>query len=340
MRQTETPEGRSVRLLRVGEQVRHALSDMLMRGDVHDETLASHMVSVTEVRMSPDLRHATVFVIPLLGSNSQAVLKALRTNTAFLQSEVARRVNTKYAAKLKFLLDESFDEGSHIDKLLRAPKVAPRSRRRRGSVNLGDAMAAGDVRLEPLAEAHRAALKAACAEDREIWPIYSTSYGPDHFDANFDLMLARPDWRTFALFRGGALAGMSSFMGIDTDRMVLEIGSTYYVPAMRGTGFNRVVKDLMLAPRLRLRLPPGRVPGRRPQRAQPGGARQDRRGARGRAARRPDHLDRPCPRHRSVLDPGGRVGRRGVKQGLSLFGDCPLFGARPGLAARRGPRRR
>ncbi len=121
----ETPEGRSVRLLRVGEQVRHALSAILMRGDVHDETLASHMVSVTEVRMSPDLRHATVFVIPLLGSNAEAVLKALRTNTAFLQSEAARRVNTKYAAKLKFLLDESFDEGSHIDQLLRSPKVAP-----------------------------------------------------------------------------------------------------------------------------------------------------------------------------------------------------------------------
>ena len=124
-RHTETTEGRSVRLLRVGEQVRHALSDVLMRGDVHDETLASHLVSITEVRMSPDLRHATAFVIPLLGANAEAVLKALRTNTAFLQSEVARRVNSKYAAKLKFLLDESFDEGSHIDALLRSPKVAP-----------------------------------------------------------------------------------------------------------------------------------------------------------------------------------------------------------------------
>ena len=124
-RQNETQEGRSVRLLRVGEQVRHALSDILMRGDVHDETLASHLVSITEVRMSPDLRHATAFVIPLLGANAEAVLKALRTNTAYLQSEVARRVNTKYAAKLKFLLDESFDEGSHIDALLRSPKVAP-----------------------------------------------------------------------------------------------------------------------------------------------------------------------------------------------------------------------
>ena len=124
-RHNETSEGRSVRLLRVGEQVRHALSEVLMRGDVHDETLASHLVSVTEVRMSPDLRHATAFVIPLLGANAEAVLKALRTNTAFLQSEVARRVNTKYAAKLKFLLDESFDEGGHIDALLRSPKVAP-----------------------------------------------------------------------------------------------------------------------------------------------------------------------------------------------------------------------
>lgn len=121
---TETPEGRSVRLLRVGEQVRHALSDILMRGEVHDETLASHLVSVTEARMSPDLRHATIFIIPLLGANAEGVLKALRTHTAYLQSEVARRVNTKYAAKLKFLLDESFDEGSHIDQLLRDPKVA------------------------------------------------------------------------------------------------------------------------------------------------------------------------------------------------------------------------
>ncbi len=124
MKRNESPEGRSVRLLRVGEQVRHALSDILMRGDVHDDVLASHSVSVTEVRMSPDLRHATVFVKPLLGADEAEVLKALRTNTAFLQRSVATRVNTKYAAKLKFLADESFDEGSHIDRLLRDPKVA------------------------------------------------------------------------------------------------------------------------------------------------------------------------------------------------------------------------
>ena len=124
MRRVETPEGRSVRLLRVGEQVRHIMSGLLARGDVHDETLQSHLVSVTEVRMSPDLRHATVFVKPLLGQDEEAVLKALRTNTAFLQREVARRVRLKYAAKLKFVADESFDEGTHIEQLLRDPKVA------------------------------------------------------------------------------------------------------------------------------------------------------------------------------------------------------------------------
>jgi ribosome-binding factor A len=124
MPQNTTPETRSVRLLRVGEQVRHVLSDILARGDVHDELLAKHPVSVTEVRMSPDLRHATVFVKPLLGANEEAVIKALRTNTAYLQREVAARVRQKYAAKLKFLADQSFDEGSHIEQLLRAPRVA------------------------------------------------------------------------------------------------------------------------------------------------------------------------------------------------------------------------
>ncbi len=100
------------------------LSELLARGEVHDETLQSHLVSVTEVRMSPDLRHATVFVKPLLGQDEEVVLKALRTNTAFLQREVAQRVRTKYAAKLKFLADESFDEGTHIDRILRSDHVA------------------------------------------------------------------------------------------------------------------------------------------------------------------------------------------------------------------------
>ena len=124
MRHNDNNPDKSVRTLRVGEQVRHVLAEILQRGDVHDDTLVSHLVSVTEVRMSPDLRNATVFVKPLLGRDEEVVLKALRTNTAFLQREVARRINLKYAAKLKFIADESFDEGSHIDSLLRAPGVA------------------------------------------------------------------------------------------------------------------------------------------------------------------------------------------------------------------------
>ena len=123
-KQPATPETRSVRLLKVGEQVRHVISELLMRQEVHDDVLTAHSVSVTEVRMSPDLRHATVFVKPLLGKDEEAVIKALRTNTAYLQREVAHRVRMKYAAKLKFLPDESFDEASHIEKLLRDPKVA------------------------------------------------------------------------------------------------------------------------------------------------------------------------------------------------------------------------
>ena len=120
----KTEETQSVRLLRVGERVRHVLSEILARGDVHDEVLASHMVSVTEVRMSPDLKHATVFVKPLLGSNEDEVLTALKKNVRYLRGEVSKRVNTKYAAALKFLLDESFDQGGKIDTLLRNPKVA------------------------------------------------------------------------------------------------------------------------------------------------------------------------------------------------------------------------
>jgi len=119
-----TPETRSVRLLRVGEQVRHILSELLMRQQVHDDVLSAHSVAVTEVRMSPDLRHATVFVRPLLGNDEAVVLQALRTNTAFFQREVAGRLKLKYAAKLKFLGDESYDTASHIDALLRDPRVS------------------------------------------------------------------------------------------------------------------------------------------------------------------------------------------------------------------------
>ncbi len=121
---TDTSETKIVRGLRVGEQVRHALSDILARGDVHDPVLEKHMVTITEVRMSPDLRHATAFVKPLLGKDEAIVIKALRTNTAFLQREVAQRVQARFAAKLKFIADESFDEGTHIEQLLKQPEIA------------------------------------------------------------------------------------------------------------------------------------------------------------------------------------------------------------------------
>lgn len=119
-----TPETRSVRLLKVGEQVRHILSGLLLRQEVHDDVLTAHSVSITEVRMSPDLRHATAYIKPLLGKDEEVVLKALRTHTAYFQREVARRVQTKYAAKIKFLPDDSFDEAARIEALLRDPKVA------------------------------------------------------------------------------------------------------------------------------------------------------------------------------------------------------------------------
>ncbi|HYN45625.1 MAG TPA: GNAT family protein [Allosphingosinicella sp.] len=113
-------------------------------------------------------------------------------------------------------------------------------------MRLSEPMAGGEVRLEPLAEAHREALKAACAEDPDIWAIYAISYDPDHFDASFEALLARPHGQGFAVLAGGRLVGMSCYIGIEPDRGVLEIGNTYYVPDMRGTGLNRKVKDLMI----------------------------------------------------------------------------------------------
>ena len=123
-RNQSTAEQQSVRVLKVGERVRHILSELLARQEVHDDVLSATTVSVTEVRMTPDLRNAIAYVKSLLGEDEAVVIKALRTNTAYLQREVAGRVRQKYAARLKFLADESFDEGGHIDALLRDPKVA------------------------------------------------------------------------------------------------------------------------------------------------------------------------------------------------------------------------
>lgn len=123
-RQHTTPETRNVRLLKVGEQVRHVISDLLTRQEVHDEVLSAHSVSVTEVRMSPDLRGAAVYVKPLLGTNEDIVLKALRTHTAYFQREVAQRLKLKFAPKVQFKADESFDEAGRIERLLADPRVA------------------------------------------------------------------------------------------------------------------------------------------------------------------------------------------------------------------------
>lgn len=123
-RPTQTPETRNVRLLKVGEQVRHILSELLLRQEVHDQVLSAHTVSVTEVRMSPDLRQANVFVKSLLGVDEAEVLKALRTHTAYFQKEVAGRLKLKFAAKVRFSADESFDVASHIDQLLSDPRVS------------------------------------------------------------------------------------------------------------------------------------------------------------------------------------------------------------------------
>lgn len=123
-RNASTPEQQSVRVLKVGERVRHILSELLARGEVHDDVLTAHSVSVTEVRMTPDLRNASAYVKPLLGEDEGEVLKALRTNTAFFQREVARRLGLKFAPKLQFKPDESFDEAERIERLLSDPKVA------------------------------------------------------------------------------------------------------------------------------------------------------------------------------------------------------------------------
>lgn len=123
-RQQFTPEQQSVRVLKVGERVRHILSELLARQEVHDDTVSAANIAVTEVKMTPDLRNAAVYVKPLLGKEEAAIVKALRQNTAFLQKEVAKRLGLKFAPKLQFRADESFDEAERIERLLSDPKVA------------------------------------------------------------------------------------------------------------------------------------------------------------------------------------------------------------------------
>jgi ribosome-binding factor A len=123
MKTQQTEQGRNVRLLRVGEEIRHILAEVLMRGEVHDPVLQTTPITVSEVRVSPDLRHATVFVEPLGGQNEAEVIAALKKNAAYLKGEVGHKLRTKYTPQLKFLIDESFAEGDRIEALLRSAKV-------------------------------------------------------------------------------------------------------------------------------------------------------------------------------------------------------------------------
>src|SRR5713226_8895899 len=118
-----TPGGGSQRQLRVGELVRHAMSDLLTRGEVHDPVLEGHMITVPEVRMTADLRLATIYVMPLGGRDAEKVVAALERNKRFLRGEIAHHVNLKFAPEIRFQLDERFEETERIEKLLRTPAV-------------------------------------------------------------------------------------------------------------------------------------------------------------------------------------------------------------------------
>ena len=119
----ETGNMPTQRALRAGELVRHAVAEIFARGDVHDPVLEGHLITVPEVRMSPDLRMATIYVMPLGGKDTKDVLTALDRNKKFLRGEIAHRVNLKFAPDIRFMLDERFDEAERIDKLLRTPAV-------------------------------------------------------------------------------------------------------------------------------------------------------------------------------------------------------------------------
>jgi ribosome-binding factor A len=111
------------RQLRVGELIRHALSELLTRGEVHDPVLEAHLITIPEVRMTADLRLATIYVMPLGGRDQNEVVAALDRNKRFLRGEIAKRINLKFAPDIRFQIDERFDEAERIEKLLRTPQV-------------------------------------------------------------------------------------------------------------------------------------------------------------------------------------------------------------------------
>src|ERR1700758_1117904 len=115
--------GGSQRQLRVGELIRHELADMFSRGAIHDPVVEAHLITVPEVRMSADLRLATIYVMPLGGRDGKDVVEALERNKRYMRGEIARRVNLKFAPDIRFRIDERFEEAERIDRLLRTPEV-------------------------------------------------------------------------------------------------------------------------------------------------------------------------------------------------------------------------
>ena len=114
----------SQRQLRVGEVLRHALAEVLTEEDIRDPDLKGVSVTVTEVRPSPDMRHATAFVEPLGGKNVDTVVNALNRHRSFLRGELGHRITLKFTPELRFLEDTSFAEAAHIEGILRSEKVA------------------------------------------------------------------------------------------------------------------------------------------------------------------------------------------------------------------------
>jgi ribosome-binding factor A len=116
--------GSSQRQLRAGELVRHAVAEILARGEIHDPVIETHLITVPEVRMTADLRLATIYVMPLGGRDEAEVLSALDRNKRYLRGEIARRINMKFAPDIRFRIDERFEEAARIEQLLRSPDVA------------------------------------------------------------------------------------------------------------------------------------------------------------------------------------------------------------------------
>ena len=116
--------GGSQRQLRVGELIRHALADILSRGELTDDEVTRMMITVPEVRVSPDLRNATVYITPLGGGDPKKAEKAMARNARWLRGQVAHRINLKFAPDLVFRYDDRFDETAHIDALVHSPDVA------------------------------------------------------------------------------------------------------------------------------------------------------------------------------------------------------------------------